>query len=254
VAAFAALYYPQVELVFDPQCFLTVGHFAGSDAVRAEAFLTYANDPSVDAIWFGRGGYGSNRILDLVMPRLGSAAREKSYLGFSDMGFLLGALYARRIGRPVHGPMASNVTAASGGAPVARALGWLVDRDPAGLEPTLGGRPAAAFNLAILTAMIGTPWIPDLADHVLYLEEVGESYYRIDRMLWQMANAPQLKGIAGVRLGSVTDVPDGDGADAFGETLDGMMERWCRAMGVPYLGRATIGHDGENRVVPFGVA
>jgi muramoyltetrapeptide carboxypeptidase len=102
--------------------------------------------------------------------------------------------------------------------------------------------------------MIGTPWIPDLADHVLYLEEVGESYYRIDRMLWQMANAPQLKGIAGVRLGSVTDVPDGDGADAFGETLDGMMERWCRAMGVPYLGRATIGHDGENRVVPFGVA
>ncbi len=254
VAAFAALYYPQVELVFDPQSFLLAGHFAGPDGVRAETFLKYANDPGIDALWFGRGGYGSNRILEAVMPELGPAARAKSYLGFSDMGFLLGALYARRIGRPVHGPMASNVTESSGGLPVARALGWLVDRDRRVLEPTLGGQPAAAFNLVILCAMIGTPWLPDLTDHVLYIEEVGESYYRIDRLLFQMANATQLRGIAGVRLGAVTDVPDGDGAAEFGESLEGMMTRWCRDMDVPYLGRARIGHDADNMVVPFGVA
>ncbi len=253
VAAFAALYYPQVDLIIDPQVFAEAGHFAGPDSLRAEAFLKYANDPGIDAIWFGRGGYGSNRILDAVMPNLGPAARTKSYMGFSDMGFLLAALYARRIGHPIHGPMASNVSEASKGVSVGRALGWLVDRDRRALEPTLGGRPAAAFNLVILCALIGTPWMPDLTDHVLYIEEVGESYYRIDRLLFQMANATQLKGIAGVRLGAVTDVPDGEGPDAFGETLDGMMTRWCRDMGVPYLGRARIGHDADNMVVPFGV-
>jgi muramoyltetrapeptide carboxypeptidase len=254
VLAFAALWYPQVELVFDPQCFQVVGHFAGSDTLRAETFLKYANDPAFDAIWFARGGYGSNRILDAVMPRLNAAAKAKSYLGFSDMGFLLGALYARRIGRPVHGPMASNVSAASEGLPVARALGWLVNRDRQALEPSLDGRPAVAFNLAILTAMIGTKWVPDLSDHVLYLEEVGESYYRIDRMLWQLAKATQLHGLAGIRLGAVSDVPEGDGPEAFGATLDEMMTRWCGEMGVPYLGRAKIGHVAENFVVPFGIA
>lgn len=253
VAAFAALYYPQVELVIDPQAHMEAGHFAGPDAVRAETFLRYANDPTVNAIWFGRGGYGSNRILAEAMPKLGPAAREKSYLGFSDMGFLLGALYARRIGRPVHGPMASNVTEASKGLGVGRALGWLADRDRSALEPTLGGRPAAAFNLVILCALIGTPWMPDLTDHILYIEEVGESYYRIDRLLFQMANATQLKGIAGVRLGAVTDVPADEGAEQFGETLEQMMTRWCGEMSVPYLGRARIGHGADNMVVPFGL-
>ena len=253
VAAFAALYYPQVELVIDPQVYLESGHFAGPDAIRAEAFLKYANDPAIDAIWFGRGGYGSNRILADVMPHLGPAARTKSYMGFSDMGFLLGALYARRIGRPIHGPMASNVSEASKGLSVGRALGWLVDKDRNALEPTLGGRPAAAFNLVILCSLIGTPWMPDVTDHVLYIEEVGEAYYRIDRLLFQMANATQLKGIAGVRLGAVTDVPDGDTEKEFGESLETMMTRWCGDMGVPYLGRARIGHDADNMVVPFGV-
>ncbi|URW74683.1 LD-carboxypeptidase [Sphingomonas donggukensis] len=253
VAAFTALYYPEVELVIDPQVYMEAGHFAGPDAIRAETFLRYANDPSVDAIWFGRGGYGSNRILAEVMPKLGPAARTKSYMGFSDMGFLLGALYARRIGHPVHGPMASNVSESSKGVGVGRALGWLVNKDRNALEPTLNGRPAAAFNLVILCALIGTPWMPDLTDHVLYIEEVGEAYYRIDRLLFQMANATQLKGIAGVRLGAVTDVPDGDNEKEFGESLETMMTRWCGDMGVPYLGRARIGHDTDNLVVPFGL-
>lgn len=254
VLSFAALFYPQVDIVFDPQCFLEAGHFAGPDAIRAETFLKYANDPAFDALWFGRGGYGSNRILAEVMPQLGSAAREKAYLGFSDMGFLLGALYARRIGRPIHGPMASNVSEASKGSAVGRALSWLVNKDRSVLEPSLDGRPAAAFNLVILAAMIGTKWLPDLTDHVLYIEEVGEAYYRIDRLMFQVANSTQLKGIAGIRLGAVTDIPEGDGPQEFGETLEQIMERWCREMGVPFLGRARIGHAAENWVVPFGVA
>jgi muramoyltetrapeptide carboxypeptidase len=72
-----------------------------------------------------------------------------------------------------------------------------------------------------------------------------------------MAHATQLKGIAGVRLGAVSEVKDNGEKDSnysFGETIEQMIVRWCREMGVPYLGRAEIGHVELNRVVPFGVA
>lgn len=249
--AFVALAFPEVELIVHPQCFLSDGHFAGSDAERAAAFLDFANDPAFDAIWFGRGGYGSNRILERVMPELGPVARDKAYLGYSDCGFLLGALYARRIGRPIHGPMAIDINREHGDVTVTRSLSWLTRRNPGALEPDLGKRPAAAFNLAILTAMIGTPWLPDLTDHVLLIEEVSEPLYRIDRMLFQLAHATQLKGLAGVRLGAVRDIQAND--PPWGESLDAMMTRWCGEMGVPYLGRARIGHEQDNHVVPFGL-
>lgn len=248
---FAALTYPELDIVVHPQCFLSDGHFAGPDAARAAAFLEVANDPAIDVVWFGRGGYGSNRLLAEVMPRLGPAARHKTYLGFSDMGFLLGALYAARIGRPVHGPMAIDVgryTQAGGG----RVLDWLATGDKAALEPSLAdGQPAVAFNLAILTSLIGTQWLPDLTDHVLMIEDVSEPLYRIDRMLFTMAHATQLKGIAGVRLGRISDVQAND--PPWGETPEAMIARWCGEMKVPYLGHAEIGHDAGNRIVPFGL-
>jgi muramoyltetrapeptide carboxypeptidase len=252
VSAFAAITYPELSLVFHPQCYTQDGHFAGSDAVRAAAFLEYANDPAFDAIWFLRGGYGSNRILGAVLPQLNEAARRKTYMGYSDVGFLLGALYARRIGHPVHGPMASDIRRRDGDQTVARALGWFARRDRAGLEPGLDGRPAAAFNLSILAALIGTPYLPDLADHVLIVEEVSEAAYAIDRMLFTLGNATQLRSIAGVRLGAVTDVTPNE--PAWNETLEAMATRWCRDLGVPFLGRAEVGHTQANHVVPFGLS
>lgn len=252
VSAFAALAFPQVELVIHPQCFESDGgHFAGSDARRAAVFVETANDPAIDAIWFARGGYGSNRILADAMPKLGPAAHAKRYLGYSDMGFLLGALYARRIGRVAHGPMAIDIDRERGDETVARSLGWLTGSN-AGVEPGLGQRPAAAFNLAILQALIGTPWLPDLTDHVLLIEEVSEPMYRVDRALFQLAHATQLSGLAGVRLGAVSDVKAND--PPWRESLEVMLPRWCGEMGVPYLGRAEIGHIQANHVVPFGIA
>lgn len=252
--------YPGVELVVSPQCFLSEGHFAGPDALRAEAFIAMANDPSIDAIWCARGGYGSNRILALVHNRLNPAAAAKTYLGYSDFGFVLGALYARRLGKCVHAPMPGDLARDGGEAAVRRTLGWLTG-DRSGVEPGLGSelgsgsgsgkRPAAAFNLAILAALIGTPWLPDLADHVLLIEDVSEPLYRIDRMLSQMAHATQLKGLAGVRLGRVSDVQPND--PPWGETLAVMLPRWCGELGVPFLGAADIGHDAANKLVPFGL-
>ena len=250
--AFVALTLPQVELVIHPQCFLDDGsHFAGPDAARATAFVELANDPTIDAIWFARGGYGSNRILHTVLPQLNAAARAKSYVGYSDMGFLLGALYAAKIGHPVHGPMLIDINRTGGDITATRSLGWMTRKDRGGLEPSLDGRPTAAFNLAILSSLIGTPYMPDLTDHVLMLEEVSEPLYRVDRMLFTMAHATQLKGVAGIRLGRIVDIKPNN--PAWSGTPAEMIGRWCAEMGVPFLGSADIAHDAANKVVPFGV-
>src|SRR5687767_2840152 len=87
--AIAAARFPEAELVFHPQCFLSHGHFAGDDKARGEAFVDFANDPAFDAIWFARGGYGACRIAETAIGRLSRAARDKVYLGYSDSGYLL---------------------------------------------------------------------------------------------------------------------------------------------------------------------
>ncbi|HCK84695.1 MAG TPA: LD-carboxypeptidase, partial [Hyphomonadaceae bacterium] len=83
------------EIVFHKQCFLSAGHFAGDDAARAAAFVEFANDPGLDAIWFARGGYGACRMAEAALAQLNDAARAKTYLGYSDAGALLGGLYAK---------------------------------------------------------------------------------------------------------------------------------------------------------------
>lgn len=243
----------RVRIVFHPQCFMEQGHFAGSDAARADAFVEVANDEGLDALWIARGGWGAARIVDAVLPRLGPAARAKAYMGYSDAGTLLAALYAHGVGRAFHGPMPVDITRDGGEAVVARALRWLVERDETALEPHVRavGAPTAAFNLTILAHLMGTPLLPDLTGHVLMLEEVGEYMYRIDRALAQIAASPAVRAAAGIRLGRCSDIPLND--PDFGRDEEDVTREWCARAGIAYLGRADIGHDVANRVVPFGV-
>lgn len=252
VRAVAAALYPDrtPEIHFHPQCFLSEGHFAGADAVRAEALVEVANDPAFDAVWFGRGGYGSCRIAEAVLDRLDDRARAKAWLGYSDEGTLLAALYGRAFPKIAHGPMAQDVLREGGAAAAERALRWLVERAPDTLEPSVGEAPTAAFNIAILGQLIGTPLQPDLAGHVLMLEEVSEYMYRIDRYLFQITSNPAMRRVAGIRLGRCSLVPDND--PDFGRTAEDVVRDWCARSGIPYLGQADIGHDSDNRIVPFG--
>ena len=241
----------RVVLRFHPQCFQSQGHFAGSDQVRADALVEVANDPDVDAVWFARGGYGSGRLAQMVIPRLGPAARSKAYLGYSDVGALLAALYANGFARCVHGPMPQDVMREGGEAAIDRALTWLVDNAADALEPSLRlGMRAAAFNMAILSSLIGTPWMPDLTGHILMLEEVSEHMYRIDRFLFHITSAASLAGLAGIRLGRCSAIPPNE--PDFGMSEEQVVRYWCERSGIAYLGRADIGHDAGNKVVPFG--
>lgn len=253
VIALAATTHPTAELIFHDQCFAEAGHFAGPDDMRCAAFVDLANDSSFDAIWFVRGGYGACRIAQDAVAALTSAAGDKIYVGYSDAGNLLGALYAAKIGRVCHGPMPADIRRDGGEAAVLRALEWMLHASPQALEPQLqAGTKYAAFNLMTLAMMVGTPLMPDLKDHVLILEEISEYLYGYDRALFHVTSHLQSAGLAGLRLGRVSDVPVND--RPFGEDAEEIAQSWCTKTGINYLGRADIGHDADNRIVPFGLA
>ena len=251
VTAIAARAGGDLEVHFHPQCFLTHNHFAGTDEARADALVEAANDPAFDAIWFARGGYGSCRIAEAALVRLGPAARAKSWLGYSDAGFLLAGLYRAGFSNIAHGPMPQDAMRDGGEAAIERALAWLARRAPEALEPGLepGGRHAA-FNITVLSMLLGTPLEPDLTGHVLLLEEVSEHLYATDRALFHLAASPAIQRVAGLRLGRFTDVKPND--PDFGESEETVARRWCGRYGIAWRGRADIGHDSANKVVPFG--
>ncbi len=239
------------EIVVHPQCFLSAGHFAGDDDARLKAFVEYANDPSLDAIWFARGGYGACRIAEAALAQLNGASRTKTYLGYSDNGAILGGLYARGYQNIAHGPIPVDMTRAGGEGAIKRALSWLIDRSPESLElSVIYEGKTAAFNIAVFQSMLGTSLEPDLSDHVLMLEDLGEYLYRLDRALFQITSSANVRSVKGIKLGRVSEVPEND--KPFGADAEEIARYWCAKAGIAYLGRADIGHDVENKVVPFG--
>ena len=240
-----------LQLHFHNQCFENSGHFAGTDATRSDAFLEVANDPQYDAIWFARGGYGACRLNDSVFGDLNESAREKTYLGYSDTGVLLARLYGQKIGKPVHGPMATDQPRDAGETAIKRALDFLCGRDTDGIESSIRpGTQNVAFNITVLSHMVSAPWMPDLSGHVVMLEDVAEYLYGIDRSLFTIMSSPSLQTVAGIKLGRISDIPKND--RDFGQTEQEIVQYWCARAGIPYLGRADIGHDSDNKIVPFG--
>ena len=254
VAALASAQYGgRLRLIFHPQCFLSSGHFAGADKERSDAFLEAANDASFDAVWFARGGYGACRLDDALFGKLNRAAHMKTYLGYSDMGVLLGRLAREGVGISVHGPMPTDVNRDGGEDAVLRALSWLVDRDATALEPHWrADQPAYAFNLTVLSSMLGTLAEPDFSGAILMIEDIDEHHYRIDRAMFHVMSSANVRRARGVRLGRVSKIPPND--PPFEKSEREIVEYWCARAGVAYLGEADIGHDAANRIVPFPIS
>ena len=112
-----------------------------------------------------------------------------------------------------------------------------------------GAHEAAAAAYAEYRAL-GTPLEPKLEGHVLMLEDVGEYMYRIDRYFYHVTSNDHVRRCAGIRLGRCSAVPKNDPDFVLNE--EEVARFWCERSGIPYLGRADIGHDSENKVVPFG--
>jgi muramoyltetrapeptide carboxypeptidase len=237
------------ELVIHPQCFFSDGHFAGPDEVRLEVLREVMADDRYDAVWFARGGYGSNRIAEAAVADLPAAARSKTYLGYSDAGFLLAPFHKAGL-EVAHGPMVQDIARNGGEAAINRALDWLVRRDEASLEPGLkAGQRAMAFNLTVLSNLLGTSLEPDFTGAELLIEDVAEHEYRIDRVMFHVTGSPAIRRAAGIRTGRISEIPDND--PAFGTDAESIVRDWCERSKIPFLGHADIGHDAANRVVPF---
>jgi muramoyltetrapeptide carboxypeptidase len=106
-----------------------------------------------------------------------------------------------------------------------------------------------AFNLTVLSNLLGTPLEPDFAGVELLVEDIGEHLYRIDRSMFHLTAGEAIRKVRRIRLGRVADILPNDPPFAGDEAA--IVEDWCRRSGIPFGGRADIGHDTANRVVPF---
>jgi muramoyltetrapeptide carboxypeptidase len=239
------------DVRYDPAIVTRSGYFAGDDDRRARELLAAIADDQVHAIVAARGGYGATRLL----PRLevsDVASHPKLLVGFSDVT-ALHALWARAGLQSLHGAMVAGL----GRAAEAQVERWCAAAEGAaptplrGLRAIAGGRasgPLLGGNLAVLTALIGTPHAPPLAGSVLFLEDIGERPYRVDRMLTTLTQAGALALPRAIVLGAFVDAAPG----ADGVTVEQVLAERLGGLGIPVLAGLPAGHVDDNLELPFG--
>jgi muramoyltetrapeptide carboxypeptidase len=238
------------QVTHEANLFERAGYFAGDDARRADELRRALEDESVDAILAARGGYGATRLLP-ALPVTLVARNPKLLIGFSDIT-ALHALWARAELGSVHGPMAAMLGRMQESA-LPRFFDAIEGRftELSGLTPITPGVARgrlAGGNLAVLTALLGTPFMPSLEGCVLFLEDVGERPYRIDRMLTSLVQSGVLERVAGFALGAFTNAePASDGV-----SVRDVLEDRLAPLGVPIMCGAPAGHVDDNFELPLG--
>jgi muramoyltetrapeptide carboxypeptidase len=230
------------------------GYLAGSDAERLLDLNTALQDDRIDGIWCARGGYGTMRLLREIdydaMRR-----RPKPIIGYSDMTALHAAFGVHSNLIALHGPTArAELTDFSRDSLVRAAID---QRDSCGVaagartlrEGRAEGRLVGG-NLALLAALVGTPYAPNYEGAILIVEDVGEPVYRIDRMLRQLELSGALAELAGIAFGHFTEVRDGDDSRARG--LDVVLREIADLAGVPTIAGVPLGHIADQWTVPLG--
>jgi len=244
------------------------GYLAGRDDQRLGDLNAALRDPRVDAVWCLRGGYGMTRILDGVdFDAL--AARPKAVIGYSDITALINAITRRTGIVAFHGPMSRSSLSAFSRAHFERVLtsaqaagrpnrvpqpdGVLVPREHrvVTLAPGVAEGPLVGGNLTLLQALIGTPYAPDFDGAILFLEDVNEELYSVDRMLAHLRMAGMLNRLAGVIVGRFTEMKRGtdDGALGFDEVL----ETYLLPLRIPVAYGFPLGHIDDQWTLPIGV-
>ena len=242
------------------------GYLAGTDAQRADDLMAMFTDPGVRAVFAIRGGWGCARILPLL-DWDAIRSNPKLLIGYSDITALHLA-FAAKAGFPtIHGPNAANSwqeqswdslwrLAFTGEMPL---LGnpTTSNEDISGRWRTTTIRPGRAAgqliggNLSVLTALVGTPWLPDFRGAILFLEDIGEAEYRIDRMMSQLALSGILGRVAGVVFGQCTRCRT-DTEDYIGFTVPQVLRHYLEPLGIPAFHGANIGHVANQLCVPVG--
>lgn len=251
------------------------GYLAGDDETRAAELMAAFADPEVKAIFPGTGGYGTTRILDRLDYDL-IRKNPKILVGFSDITALHLAIGKKTGLITFHSPNPMYGLGSEGNLkPFSAACFWralLRDRYyaadgrplspgyaytlPAGVEPTRVLAPGVARgrltggNLSLVVALMGTPYEIETAGRVLFLEDVGERPYRIDRYLSQLRLAGKLDKPAAILLGQFADCAPQKDEDSL--TLEEVFDDYFAHLGVPVIANFPTGHAPHNATLPFG--
>jgi muramoyltetrapeptide carboxypeptidase len=235
------------------------GYLAGDDRRRLAEWSEAVADPEARAIFCARGGYGALRLLPAVDPAP-LLARPRWLVGFSDVT-ALHVLLNRAGLATLHGPVLTQLGRAPEAAIAqleallfaergAAAIG--LDAPGRGLRGTATISPGRAVgpllggSLTMLAHLCGTPWQPSLRGAILFIEDVGERPYRLDRYLTQLALSGALDGVAGVAVGQLVDCDQGSGEAA------ATVRRLVAALGVPAIEGLPAGHEDLNLALPLG--
>lgn len=256
------------EPVLGKNAYNRCGYLAGTDDERLSDLNQALQDPTLGAVWCIRGGYGVTRLLERV--DFGAMSRRpKPIIGFSDITALLNAVSRAAGVVTFHGPVArASMPAFSRGhfervltqAEAPGRLGRLPE--PAGvLVPqedrivTLRGGtaegPLAGGNLTLLQCLIGTPWFPDLTGAILFIEDVGEYLYRVDRALAHLRTIGALQHLAGIVVGRFTELVRAGRDGALG--FDQVLTSYFGPLNIPVAYGFPIGHIDAQWTLPLGV-
>jgi muramoyltetrapeptide carboxypeptidase len=236
-------------------------YFAGSVERRARELEEMFSRPEVRAILCARGGYGANYLLGLL-DRLEIERHPKIFCGYSDVTTLL-TFFADAAGFVTfHGPMITKDFAredgldlASWNAALTGLSEWTLDLGPeAGVKALVEGSTEGTLYggcLSLLVASLGTPYEIQTADTILFLEDVGEKPYRIDRMLMHLKLAGKLADVRGIIFGEMLDCVQNDDQ---GYALEEVILRIVGDLGVPVAYGLRSGHvSRQNITLPIGV-
>jgi len=233
-------------------------YFSGNDNDRLNDFQQMLDDSGVQAILCGRGGYGLSRIIDRIdFSRF--LRKPKWIIGYSDITLLHAHIEANFNIATLHAPMAAAFNEGGAEGPYVQSL-----RQAMAGEKTAYSCPTHPFNrigqttapltggnLALLAHLAGTPSATQTEGKILFLEDVGEYLYNIDRMLWQLKRSGRLDRLAGLVIGSFTELKDT--TRPFGATVEEIVREGIKEYNYPVCFGFPVGHDGNNLALKTSV-
>ncbi|MCS6988614.1 MAG: LD-carboxypeptidase [Chloroherpetonaceae bacterium] len=242
----------------------THGYLAGLDQERANDINEMFADDSVKAIFCLRGGYGSPRLLRLIDYAL-IRRKPKIFVGFSDITALCCAIFAKTGLVTFSGPMlVSDMVSPDEYSQYhlwrmltkPRVYGRFINHETHRLVGIRSGEAKGRLiggNLSLLSALVGTPFLPNMRKALLFIEEIGEEPYRIDRMFSQLDNAGILEKLSGLVIGQMTDCIEDDD-DKPSLTLEEVIEDYLCVFpkSAPACANLSYGHVKHKLTIPIG--
>ena len=253
-----------LEVILGDNYYARHGYFAGEDEARASDINAFFAEPSVRMI-FARGGWGSPRLLPLLDYEM-IRQNPKVLLGYSDATALITGIHVKTGLVTFHGPSPLNVFSAEHFRRVVmNGEAYLLENPSCIVGNTLvqtenrtrtitSGKASGRIlggNLSLLTAVMGSGYLPEWEDSILFIEDVDEAIYRVDRMMTELALAGVLDKIKGFVFGRCTECGPADGFGSL--TMEQMIAEHIKPRSIPAFSGTMIGHIEEQFTIPLGI-